>query len=255
MVACAGYLRGGVGNEWPLRALAAHGIAALCINAVPGDTDKDARYKRGLAAIEAVTTLLAERGIVDRARVGMGGLSFGSEVTMWAATHSDLLKAVSIASVQMEPAYYWFNARPGRETFADNVRKVWGAGSPDETPEAWKELSPALNTDRITAPILMQFPEQEARLSIELISRLATARMGEAHIFPYAPHNTVEPRQKLAAYERNLDWFRFWLKDEIDPDPAKAFQYQRWSKFAPAEARASTERTQRSTSPISINRK
>ncbi|USI75413.1 Atxe2 family lasso peptide isopeptidase [Sphingopyxis sp. USTB-05] len=252
---CAGYLRGGVGNEWPLRALAAHGIAALCINAVPGDTDKDARYKRGLAAIEAVTTLLAERGIVDRARVGMGGLSFGSEVTMWAATHSDLLKAVSIASVQMEPAYYWFNARPGRETFADNVRKVWGAGSPDETPEAWKELSPALNTDRITAPILMQFPEQEARLSIELISRLATARMGEAHIFPYAPHNKVEPRQKLAAYERNLDWFRFWLKDEIDPDPAKAFQYQRWSKFAPAEARASTERTQRSTSPISINRK
>jgi dipeptidyl aminopeptidase/acylaminoacyl peptidase len=252
---CAGYLRGGVGNEWPLRALAAHGIAALCINAVPGDTEKDARYRKGLEAIEAATKLLSDRGIVDASRVGMGGLSFGSEVTMWAATHSDTLKAVSIASVQMEPAYYWFNARPGRETFADNIRKVWGAGSPDDTPDAWKELSPALNIGRIRAPILMQFPEQEARLSIELISRLATTRKGETHIFPYAPHIKVEPRQKLAAYERNLDWFRYWLKGEIDPAPDKAGQYQRWAKLLPAATPDATTRTQRSTSPISINRK
>ncbi len=226
---CQGWLRGGVGNEWPLRALAAHGIAALCINAMPGDSDKDARYRRAQAAVEDVTALLADRGIVDPGRVGMGGLSFGSEVTMWTATHSKLLKAISIASVQMEPAYYWFNARPGRETFADNVRKTWGVGSPDETPEAWKSLSPALNTDRIGAPVLMQFPEQEARLSIELVSRLATTRMGETHVFPYAPHIKVEPRQKLAAYERNLDWFRYWLKGEIDPHPAKAEQYARWA--------------------------
>lgn len=252
---CAGFLRGGTGNEWPLRALAAHGIAALCINAVPGDTAKDARYRRALAAVESATKLLADRGIVDPNRVGMGGLSFGSEVTMWTAMNSDLLKAVSIASVQMEPAYYWFNARPGRETFADDVRRTWGAGSPDETPELWKSLSPALGIDRIRAPILMQFPEQEARLSIELVSRLATARMGETHIFPYAPHIKVEPRQKLAAYERNLDWFRFWLKDETDPDPAKAEQYQRWSKLGPDPVPDSTARTQRSTSPISINRK
>ena len=101
----------------------------------------------------------------------------------------------------------------------------------------------------------MQFPEQEARLSIELVSRLATARMGETHIFPYAPHIKVEPRQKLAAYERNLDWFRFWLKGETDPDPAKAGQYQRWSKLGPNPVPDSTARTQRSTSPISIKRK
>jgi dipeptidyl aminopeptidase/acylaminoacyl peptidase len=256
---CAGFLRGGVGDEWPLRALAAKGIAALCINSVPGDYAKNARYAKSLDAIESVTKLLADHGLIDPDRVGMGGLSFGSEVTMWAATHSDLLKAISIASVQMEPAYYWFNARPGRETFADNLMKTWGAGSPDETPEAWKQLSPALNSERIRAPMLMQFPEQEARLSIELLSRLATARRGETHIFPYAPHIKVEPRQKLAAYERNLDWFRFWLKGEIDSDPAKADQYRRWSQLLPAdpltEPPPSTALTQRSTSPISINRK
>jgi hypothetical protein len=25
-----------------------------------------------------------------------------------------------------------------------------------------------------------------------------------------------------------VDWFRFWLKGEEDPDPAKAEQYARW---------------------------
>lgn len=230
---CSGYLRGGVGNEWPLRALAAHGIAALCINAVPGPNDRDSRYAKGLAAVESVIKILADRGIVDPAKVGMGGLSFGSEITMVTATKSNLLRAASIASVQIEPSYYWFNARPGRETFSDNLKETWHVGTPEETPEGWKELSPALRAERIKAPILMQFPEQEMRLSIELVSKLATARKGETHVFPFAPHIKVEPRQKLAAYERNLDWFRFWLKGETDPDPAKAAQYQRWSKLAP----------------------
>lgn len=252
---CAGYLRGGVGNEWPLRALAAHGIAALCINAIPSKETGEPRYVEGLAAIEAVVALLDRKGQIDRSRVGMGGLSFGSEVTTWTATHSNLLKAFSIASVQMEPAYYWFNARPGRETFADNVRKTWGLGSPDEDPEGWKRFSFAGNVDKVRAPALLQLPEQEARLSIEALSKLTTARLGEVHIFPYAPHNKVEPRQKLAAYERNLDWFRFWLKGEIDSDPGKVAQYQRWSKLEPRDGDASTARTQRSTSAISINRK
>lgn len=251
---CNGFLRGGVGDEWPLRALAAHGIAALCINSLPSSEPGTARYDRGVDAVKAAVDMLSRRRIVDPGKVGMGGLSFGSEVAMRAATHSDLLKAVSIASVQMEPGYYWFNARPGRESFTGNIRKTWGVGAPDETPDQWKEVSPALNVDRIRAPVLMQLPEQEARLSTELQSRLATARMGEMHIFPFAPHIKVEPRQKLAAYERNLDWFRFWLKGEIDPDPEKAAQYLRWRRLGHADA-SSTALTQRSTSAISINRK
>lgn len=251
---CNGYLRGGVGDEWPLRALAANGIAALCINSLPATDSGAKRYEAGAAVTKSAVDMLAKRGLVDPDRVGMGGLSFGSEVTMWTALHSKLLKAVSIASVQMEPGYYWFNDRPGRETFSDNVRKIWGLGSPDETPAEWSKVSAARNADRIEAPVLMQLPEQEARLSVELFSKLATRRMGEMHVFPLAPHIKVEPRQKLAAYERNLDWFRFWLKGEVDPNPAKAEQYRRWRMLGQSEP-ASTALTQRSTSAISINRK
>jgi len=30
-----------------------------------------------------------------------------------------------------------------------------------------------------------------------------------------------------ASQQGNVDWFRFWLKGEEDPDPAKAEQYAR----------------------------
>ena len=252
---CPGWLRGGLGDEWPLRALAANGIAALCINTVRASSSAGESYELGLEAVKGAIDYLVRRGDIDPDRVGMGGLSFGSEVTMWTARHSDLLTAVSIASVQMEPAYYWFNARPGREMFADNLRAYWKLGPPGENDRSWRRLSAALNVDQIHVPVLMQLPEHEARQAVELQSKLASARMGELHVFPFAPHIKVEPRQKLAAYERNLDWFRYWLKDEVDPDPAKAAQYRRWSKLGLEGSAASIDRTHRSASAISSKRK
>lgn len=134
---CNGYLRGGTGDEWPLRALAAGGIASLCIDVLPGGEIAQDRYQIGMEAVRAAIDTLDRRGTIDRSRVGMGGLSFGSEVAVWTAMHSDLLKAVSIASVQIEPTYYWYNARPGRETFARNIRQNWKLGPPD-----WRLYSP-----------------------------------------------------------------------------------------------------------------
>ncbi|WP_447763425.1 Atxe2 family lasso peptide isopeptidase [Sphingopyxis panaciterrae] len=251
---CPGFVRGGLGDEYPLRAMAAKGIATLCINALPGPDTAEARYALGLKAVGAAIDHLADKGLVDRTRVGMGGLSFGSEVTMWTLMHSNLLKAAAIASASMGPAYFWFNARPSRKMFADNLRLTWNLGSPDADPSGWKHMSPAANTARMRAPVLMQLPESEARQTIELQSKLATARLGEMHIFPLAPHIKFEPRQKLAVYQRNLDWFLYWLKGEEDPDPAKSAQYARWSRLAPAERSASTDLTQSSTSAISSSR-
>lgn len=253
---CAGYLRGGLGNEWPLRALARSGIAALCINQLPtSGAVGEARYKLGLAAVRAAIAELDRRGIVDPERVGMGGLSFGSEVAMWTATHSKLLKAVSIASVQAEPAYYWFNAGAGRDFFRQNLEKVWGLGPPDTDIADWRRRSPSLQVDRINAPVLMQLPEQEARQSPELQARLTAAGKGELHVFPFAPHIKVEPRQKHSVYKRNLDWFRYWLQGHIDPDPGKADQYARWARLIGARPKPSTDAIHSSISASSSKRK
>lgn len=229
---CAGFLRGGLGNEWPLRALAASGIAALCVNQVqPGIEKGEIRYKTGYAAVLAAITEFDRRRLIDPKKIGMGGLSFGSEVAMWIATHSTLLSAVSIASVQAEPAYYWFNAGIGREFFRQNLRDQWGLGPPDKDASGWKRRSFSLQVDNITAPVLLQLPEQEARQSPEFQARVTASGKGELHVFPFAPHIKVEPRQKLAVYQRNLDWFRYWLRGDVDLDPGKEGQYSRWSQL------------------------
>lgn len=229
---CDGFLRGGLGDEWPLEALARAGIAALCVEQTGVDTgdryDGVAPYRAALEGVEAVIHLLDERGLVDPARVGMGGLSFGSEVTLWTAVHSDLLAAASVTSPSFEPAYYWLNGVRGRDNH-DVLRRYWHLGAPDETPRRWRQLSPAANVDRIHAALLMQMPEQEARSSIELHARLTNSTTPvELYVFPDEPHLKFQPRHKLAVYQRNLDWFRFWLQGYIDPDPLKAAQYRRW---------------------------
>lgn len=229
---CEGYLRGGTGDEFPLATMASQGVAALCINkGVTEAKDAGRDYDLALGGIRAAVDLLAERGVIDRERVGQGGLSFGSEVTMWVAWHSNLLKAASIASPQLEPIYFWFNGMAGRKNHR-LLRERWGLGAPEETPRAWKLQSAAANADRIHAALLMQMPEQEFRLNMELAARLSNSRTPiEMYAFPDAAHVKWQPRQKLATYERNLDWFNFWLQGKEDPDPAKAAQYARWRKL------------------------
>lgn len=236
---CDGYLRGGVGDEYPLRQLAAAGIAVLCINRVPtspGLGDQVEQYRIGQEGVAAAIDRLAGGGIVDRARVGMGGVSFGGETTMWIAQNSDKLAAIAIANTLLSPTYYWFNALPD-SPIPPVLKQVWGIGRPEDDPERWKLLSPVFATGRIRAPLLMQLPEREFRFNVELAARLAQeGKPVELWAFPEETHLKYQPRHKFAVYERNLDWFRFWLQDHVDPDPAKAGQYRRWQAMKAARS-------------------
>jgi dipeptidyl aminopeptidase/acylaminoacyl peptidase len=209
--------------------MAADGIAALCINTPFGlPEEATERYGQALSAVSSAIDLLAKQRRIDRTRVGMGGLSFGSEVTLWVAMKSDLLAAASVTSTSMSPTYYWFVALKG-EKYLDIVKKAWGLGSPAQTPERWKLLSPTFNIDKIHAPLLMQMPEQEYLQTMDYFGPLTrSATPADMYVYPNESHQKVLPRHKLAAYERNLDWFRFWLQGHVDPDPRKAAQYARW---------------------------
>lgn len=252
---CDGYLRGGTGDEFPLRQLAASGIAVLCINRAAMDAaprDQVAHYQRAAAGVGAAIALLAERGVVDPHRVGMGGVSFGGEAAMWVAQHAGGLAALSVGNTLLSRSYYWFNAMPGREVPA-MLKQVWGLDNPDVDRERWQALSPERAVDTLHAPLLMQLPEREFRYNVELAARLGQAsKPVELWAFPDETHLKYQPRHKVAIYQRNLDWFRFWLQGQVDPDPAKATQYQRWRAMAGAgsAAGATTPRTQRSVSTI-----
>lgn len=225
---CPGFVRGGVGDEWPLAALAQVGISALCINQLPGYTmDALERHGEGLAAVESAVALLSAQAGIDPKRVGMGGLSFGGAVTLWTATESNLLAAASVANPVVSPTYYLFGSMKG-EPFLKGLRQMWGLGAPEQTPERWKALSPAFKLDRIRAPILFQHSEQEYLYALDYVIPLLHAQRAELYVFPNEPHQKFQPQHKLAVYARNVDWFRFWLQDYQDAAPEKAAQYARW---------------------------
>jgi hypothetical protein len=41
-------------------------------------------------------------------------------------------------------------------------------------------------------------------------------------------HILTNAAVRMVSQGGSVDWFRFWLKNEEDPDPAKADQYARW---------------------------
>ncbi len=224
---CIGFVRGGSGDEWPLATMAEQGISTLCINAPSFSANAQERYELGQSAVESAVEQLASEGRIDRTRIGMGGLSFGSEVTMWTLIHSDVITAASMASPTTSPMYYLLGSNIGKP-FLSLLRTNWQLGAPDETPAQWQKISPTLNLGKISAPILMQFPEQEYMFGLDYAIPLMRSNRADLYVFPNEPHNKFQPRHKLAVYARNLDWFRFWLLGQEDPDPAKASQYAHW---------------------------
>lgn len=233
---CPGFVRGGLGDEWPFATLALHGVSALCINYAPLKADAVERFDQALSAVRSAVELLAARGQVDPARVGMGGLSFGSSATMWVAMNSDLLAAASVASGVVSQSYYLWGRMKG-ERFLQSLEYVWGLGALDETPERWRTLSPASNLERFRAPVLFQVPEQEYLFSLDYAIPMIHAGRAELFVFPNEPHQKFQPRHKLAVYDRNVDWFRFWLQGYEDPASAKQDQYERWRQMKAAPQR------------------
>ncbi len=225
---CPGFVRGGLGDEWPLVTLAGFGISAVCINALPGYTvDAIERHDQGRSAVASLVAKLAGEGAVDPSRVGMGGLSYGGAVTMWTVTESHLLAAASISSPVVSPHYYLLGTLKG-ETFTVGLKDLWGLGAPEETPELWRALSPLFKLDRMSTPILFQMSEEEYLFALDYLVPLLREKHADLYVFPHEPHIKFQPRHKLAVYERNLDWFRFWLQGGVDPSPSKAGQYAAW---------------------------
>jgi hypothetical protein len=102
-------------------------------------------------------------------------------------------------------------------------------------------LAPPFKADRVQAAVLFEFtsPIEDA---YELF--IALARQGkpvELYCYPKGSHPLDTPLERVASLQRNVDWFRFWMKREEDPDPAKADQYTRWRGLRKLQKQNSTE--------------
>lgn len=234
---CKGFLRGGSGDEFPEFLFAAAGMLALCIHyngapvRHPTSTAEMAQVpplERARSLYETIIETLDRRGLIDTNKVGIGGLSWSSKVVEWEVFHSNRFAAASIAAPSLpDPVWAdWMSL--GRW---NQVRPLYGLPpSDDPTDPAWQAISPALNARKIRTPLMVNAAESEVRVGIQLYAALHRQKVPlELYVYPEEDHQIFAyPSHRAAIYQRNLDWFRFWLQGVEDRVASKEGQYSRW---------------------------
>jgi dipeptidyl aminopeptidase/acylaminoacyl peptidase len=215
------------------RALAATGIMVLqTATGVSGANCPIVTPEEGpceVAMLESAANQLVSDGSVDRERIGIIGFSRTCFYVMDTLTTGSLkLRAASVTDGVMETYLQYMMYGPDVET-----KSIIGAMPFGEGLQQWLKRSPGFNLDRITTPLLV----------------VGGGRFGLLHMWePYAglrylqkpvdlmmlntdEHVLTNPAVRMASQGGSVDWFRFWLQDYEDPDPAKAEQYARWRKL------------------------
>jgi hypothetical protein len=236
-----------VGDEVPILALTANGIAVFAMHSQElnrvsriGDFRMEIdRVQRPLDGMQWIYRRLVAEGIVDADRVGLTGLSYGSEIAMYAYWKTKIFRAVSSTTASWDPSLMLF----GGVGYASSLESR-GFPQPhgNDAMRLWRELSAGLNANAELPPLLLQSPDAEETLTVPTWFQLR--RVGapvEWYEYPNEGHVKRSPANKWWVFERNLDWFRFWLKDEEDNNPEKREQYQRWRSL---RSRTSTQKTQ-----------
>jgi len=238
-----GFLRGDVGDEHPLLVYAANGFVVLnsafphAIRAlVEGDANVivqrayDPQFGYPHLTMLADTTFAGIDAVVARAnidanRIGIGGVSHGAFVPLYMLQKRDRFAALSVAQGSWQDLEYFFAplpfpyGEPPRNTFP--VQDAF-----------WEPIDLRRHLGEVEAPVLFHAAAGELLGMVRLIRSMSDARLPfEAFSFNDETHMKWQPAHRLAIYHRNLDWFRFWLQDLEDPDPAKADQYARWREL------------------------
>ena len=237
-----GFLRGGTGDEVPIQVLAGRGFAVLSFErpfGVPGtETARSEREYRLLArkdwidrrsvqsALEAAVRESLATGLIDPARIGISGFSEGTTMTQWALINSSMFKVASLGVCCEDKVALALNGGIGYQDYLEEMGYPLFENNDDTF---WRPLSLTQNADRVDVPILVQTSDDEYEAGLDVLE--AFRRRGkpiEMYVFKDEPHIKWQPAHRLAMYERNVDWFDFWLMRRKDCSPAKHAQYERW---------------------------
>jgi hypothetical protein len=174
---------------------------------------------------------VAERANIDAARVGTGGVSHGAFVPLYMVQKHDRFAALSVAQGSWQDLEYHFSPLPYPD--GEQPQSMF-----PKDPAHWAPIDLRQHLDEVEAPVLFHAAAGELLGMVRLIRAMSDARLPfEAYSFNDETHMKWQPAHRLAIYGRNLDWFRFWLQDIEDPDPAKAEQYQHWRELRKLQCR------------------
>jgi len=98
----------------------------------------------------------------------------------------------------------------------------------------WLKLSPEFKLDQVKTPLLVNTVTGgggAASMWAPYIGLRNLNKPVDLMIFDGSEHVATNPAIRMGSQGGSVDWFRFWLQDYEDPDPAKAEQYTRWREL------------------------
>ena len=245
-----GFLEGGSGNEFPVHLFAHHGFFVLNaspyqqvapLETLPGESLSEYEFRtfririNALDAYSQYIAMLSQRGLVDRARVAITGLSSGSVNARYGMIHSDLYAVAALSTGYSGPQQYW--NLPSE--FRDRLSRVYFDGSlPFEAPAEDFFSNEQLGWHARTVdfpPTLWQVSDSE--LSHAVFDHNLLYDEGqpvEMYVFPDAYHIKHQPVHRYNVYRRNVQWMLFWLQGETMADSVDPAQYDRWNALCAA---------------------
>jgi dipeptidyl aminopeptidase/acylaminoacyl peptidase len=226
------------------QSMAAAGMLVLQIGAASDNTwihvadiASPSEGPHAMEEIEGAIDHLDSLGLIERSRMGLAGFSRTCYHVLYLLTHSTYPIAAAALTDGVDLSYLQYllfqNARLGVGQTLDEYGAMNGGPPWGKTFETWHERAPGFNLDRVTAALRLEAIGLHSVLSEwePYASLLLQHRPVELYVIPEGEHLLVKPWERLASSGGNLDWFRFWLKGEEDPDSAKAQQYSRWRKL------------------------
>jgi dipeptidyl aminopeptidase/acylaminoacyl peptidase len=241
-----GFLRGQVGDEYPILPLAAAGFVVASLDRpeqydryhTMSFADLDAfsvsdhlrDRRRMLALIDGLVDELVRDGLVDDSRVALTGLSAGAETTHYALQHSTRF-AAAIASSGVHDLTFFAEVPEGPQR--TRLMAMFGATRLLPSPgDPISELAWSSQPERLTTPLLINMGEIEGLYGFEGLEALRHAgRPLEVRVFPDESHIKYHPQSIAGVYDNNIAWLEFWLQGREDPRPAYAAQYARWRRM------------------------
>jgi dipeptidyl aminopeptidase/acylaminoacyl peptidase len=238
-----GFLRGGGNDNAPEFVAAHHGFLAICVDfTVREIIARENDYSRIYPIMcQTLTDLIADqanKGVLDPARVGISGQSAGANAGAYCISRSNAFAAAAFRHGSAIERVRWdlFDTAADRRDPVNGVYARFNLPDPRNDPTGkWDAMSVVRKARDINAATLIQVDDTEYLTTLPIWSAMhEEGKAVEMHVFPKETHVLMQPIHRLVNYERQLDWFRFWLKHEEDSDPSKSDQYARWHRLSNA---------------------
>lgn len=195
-----------------------------------------------MSAYESAIGELDKRGIVDPSRVGIIGFSRTVYTVGYTLTHSTARIAAAVLTDGFDGGYIQYLSYP---RFRHEIEGIHGGSPFGSSREKWVAAAPAFNAGNTSAAIrIVALGPSSVLKSWEWHSGLRRAgKAVEMLYLPEASHLVAKPRERMTVQQGIVNWFCFWLKDEVQAqDPATEVEYARWRALKEEHVRSGLSR-------------